>query len=89
MCVGKWRGHPDAMFAIPGRQDVLGLAEARNEMGVTATPSPSPVYWRKRHSVSYAVVLTGKRNELIADCETPGRWPAIHSIIRGFSIFMT
>ncbi len=37
-CVGEWREHPDAMFPIPGRNDVLSLAEARDEMGVTSHP---------------------------------------------------
>ncbi len=36
--VGEWRSHPDAMFPIPGMDDLKQLARARDEIGVIDHP---------------------------------------------------
>ncbi len=36
--IGEWRSHPDAMFPIPGMDDLKQLGQARDEMAVTGHP---------------------------------------------------
>ncbi len=36
--VGEWRSHPDAMFPIPGMDDLKELAQAQDEMALTGHP---------------------------------------------------
>ncbi len=36
--LGEWRSHPDAMFPIPGMDDLKQLADARDEMAVSGHP---------------------------------------------------
>ncbi len=37
--IGEWRSHPNAMFTVPGMDDLKQLAHARDEMAVTDHPA--------------------------------------------------